>query len=299
MMNLEKGVVTLSFDCEAKWGMADLDLDWKNQLTDKNLTEAYEYILDTLKKYNIPSSFAFVGGMTETKDNFLNKTEQLLNNKNHEKWLAPVFKAAQNNDEGWFLPHILDLCRRDEIHEIASHGYTHIPFGTLSIEELNLEMQLIQDWSKSKEINCKTIIYPRNEIRFNELLINYDIHLYRNSPKLFHKKYFPKYINTFFEELNIFKKSELLNLSKGLPGGVFINWKYGPRRLIPNSISSIRYESILNDAVRKKNVAHFWTHPHNFITAPESRRIFEKLCKSIERKVNANQLIVKRQVDFI
>ena len=119
MMNLKKGIVTLSFDCEAKWGMADLDLEWKNQLTDKNLTEAYEYILDTLKKYNIPSSFAFVGGMTETKDNFLNKTEQLLNNKNHEKWLAPVFKAAQNNDEGWFLPHILDLCRRDEIHEIA------------------------------------------------------------------------------------------------------------------------------------------------------------------------------------
>lgn len=299
MINSEKGVVTLSFDCEAKWGMADLDLEWKNQLTDDNLTEVYKYILDTLKKYNIPSSFAFVGGMTESKDNFLSKAEQLLTNKNHEKWLLPIFKAAQDKDEGWFLPHILDLCRRDEMHEIASHGYTHIPFGNLSIEEVNLEMQLIQDWSKSKEINCKTIIYPRNEIRFNELLINYNIYLYRNSPNLFHKKYFPKYINTCLEEFNIFKKSESLNLAKGLPGGVFINWKYGPRRLIPNLISSIRYESILNDAVKKKNVAHFWTHPHNFITAPDSKIIFEKLCKSIKRKVDASQLIVKRQVDFI
>ena len=299
MINSEKGIVTLSFDCEAKWGMADLDLEWKNQLTDDNLTEVYKYILDTLKKYNIPSSFAFVGGMTESKDNFLSKAEQLLANKNHEKWLLPIFKAAQDKDEGWFLPHILDLCRRDEMHEIASHGYTHIPFGNLSIEEVNLEMQLIQDWSKSKEINCKTIIYPRNEIRFNELLINYNIYLYRNSPNLFHKKYFPKYINTCLEEFNIFKKSESLNLAKGLPGGVFINWKYGPRRLIPNLISSIRYESILNDAVKKKNVAHFWTHPHNFITAPDSKIIFEKLCKSIKRKVDASQLIVKRQVDFI
>ena len=299
MINSEKGVVTLSFDCEAKWGLADLDLEWKNQLTDDNLTEAYKYILDTLKRYNIPSSFAFVGGMTESKDNFLSKAEQLLTNKNHEKWLLPIFKAAQDKDEGWFLPHILDLCRRDKMHEIASHGYTHIPFGNLSIEEVNLEMQLIQDWSKSKEINCKTIIYPRNEIRFNELLISYNIYLYRNSPNLFHKKYFPKYINTCFEEFNIFKKSESLNLAKGLPGGVFINWKYGPRRLIPNLISSIRYESILNDAVKKKNVAHFWTHPHNFITAPDSKIIFEKLCKSIKRKVDASQLIVKRQVDFI
>ena len=95
-----------------------------------------DFLADDFKSYN--GSETNKEAKAGTKDNFLNKTEQLLNNKNHEKWLAPVFKAAQNNDEGWFLPHILDLCRRDEIHEIASHGYTHIPFGNLSIEELNL-----------------------------------------------------------------------------------------------------------------------------------------------------------------
>ena len=52
-------------------------------------------------------------------------------------------------------------------------------------------------------------------------------------------------------------------------------------------------------AVRNNNVAHFWTHPHNFITAPKSKIIFERLCRSIEEKVEANELAIKRQTDFI
>ena len=39
MNKTNKGIVTLSFDCEAKWGMADLSLNWTKELTDKNLVE--------------------------------------------------------------------------------------------------------------------------------------------------------------------------------------------------------------------------------------------------------------------
>ena len=85
MNKSNKGIVTLSFDCEAKWGMADLSLNWTKELTDKNLVEVYEYILEILKKHNIPSTFAFVGAMTETKDNFLAQTKPLMNGPNHKK----------------------------------------------------------------------------------------------------------------------------------------------------------------------------------------------------------------------
>ena len=47
--------------------MADLNLEWKKDLTNEKLIEAYEYILEILKKYNIPSTFAFVGAMTEQR----------------------------------------------------------------------------------------------------------------------------------------------------------------------------------------------------------------------------------------
>jgi len=300
MKKSDKGIVTLSFDCEAKWGMADLNLEWKKDLTNENLIEAYEYILEILKKYNIPSTFAFVGAMTETKDRFIGETEALMKGSNHAEWLKPIFNQITKDDDGWFFPNIIDLCKKDNMHEIASHGYTHIPFGNLSEDEINEEMKLIKDWSLRHEINCKTLIFPRNDINFIEKLNNYNIELYRSAPILFNVKNFPKYLNTFFEEFNIFKESEELD-SEGisLPGGVFINWKYGPRKIIPKTISNIRYKNILNHAEKRKRVAHFWTHPHNFITAPESKRIFEKLCQNIEKKVGSNKLEIWRQVDFI
>ncbi len=300
MKRSDKGIATISFDCEAKWGMADLSLDWTKDLTNENLVEAYEYILEILKKYNIPSTFAFVGAMTETKDRFITLTEPLMKGRNHEQWLKPIFNQITKDDDGWFFPNIIELCKKDNMHEIASHGYTHIPFSSLSEEEIIEEMKLIKDWSLRNKINCKTLIYPRNDISYREKLNSYNIELYRSSPKLFNFKNFPKYVNTFFEELNIFKASEELDVDGlSIPGGVFINWKYGPRKIIPKTISNIRYKNILNHAVKRNRVAHFWTHPHNFITAPESKRIFEKLCQNIEKKVESNKLEIWRQIDFI
>ena len=49
MNRSEKGIVTFSFDCEAKWGMADLNLHWTKELTNNILFEFYEYILEVLK----------------------------------------------------------------------------------------------------------------------------------------------------------------------------------------------------------------------------------------------------------
>tara|TARA_B100001142_G_scaffold330399_1_gene399294 strand:- start:20115 stop:21011 length:897 start_codon:yes stop_codon:yes gene_type:complete len=294
-----KGKVTLSFDCEGRWGMADRNHAWLSELTNNNLAEVYEYILETLKRYNIAATFAFVGALTETKENFLKNALPQLTGTNHQKWIKPILKSIDKN-EGWFIPEVFELVRGSHIHECASHGYTHTPFSCLDPSEFKTEMNLIKQWSIGKNIECKTLIYPRNDIKYSNLIKNYGIELYRKPPKLFYIKSFPKYLNTFFEELNIFKKSEALDLDKfSIPGGVFINWKYGPRKMIPRMISDLRYKNILNHAVKRSNVAHFWIHPHNFITAPESKVIFEKLCHQIQNKVELNQLEVHRQVDFI
>ena len=82
------------------------------------------------------------------------------------------------------------------------------------------------------ELNCKTLIFPRNDIVFLKLN-RYDIQLYRNLPKLIDIKYLPKYVNTF-GRIKYFKKSEELNFDKlCIPGGAFINWKYGPEDYAP------------------------------------------------------------------
>lgn len=298
-MKNDNGIVTLSFDCEGRWGMADRNHTWLSELTIDNLTEAYEYILETLNKYNIGATFAFVGAMTETKEDFINRSLPVLTGINHQKWLEPILKSI-DRDEGWFVPKVFELVKNNNAHECASHGYTHTPFSYLDSKEFITEMNLIKQWSVDKKIKCKTLIYPRNDINYSDHIKGYGIDLYRSSPKLFNVKKFPKFINSFFEELNIFKDSEELDsYGSAIPGGVFINWRYGSRKLIPNAISNMKYRNILNSAIKNNNIAHFWTHPHNFITAPESKKIFEKLCQQIAKKVETNELEVRRQIDFI
>ncbi len=294
-----KGKVTLSFDCEGKWGMADREHDWLSMLTNNNLIEAYQYILEILEKYNIAATFAFVGALTETKENFLNNSLPKLTGNNHQRWLQPIMKSIDHN-EGWFLPEVFELVKKSTIHECASHGYTHTPFSHLDSSEFITEMNLVKKWSLDNEIKCKTLVYPRNDIKYSKFLKDYGVLLYRKSPNLFHFKFFPKHLNTLFEEFNILKQSEkMISDECGIPGGLFINWKHGPRKLIPSKISNLKYRNILNDAVERNNIAHFWIHPHNFITAPETKKIFENLCQQIQNKVESDQLDIYRQIDFI
>ena len=82
-----------------------------------------------------------------------------MNGPNHKKWLKPIYSQLTENDEGWFFPNLINLCKKHNMHEIASHGYTHIPFSSLTDEEVTEEMKLIKDWSLRNELNCKTLIF--------------------------------------------------------------------------------------------------------------------------------------------
>ena len=52
------------------------------------------------------------------------------------------------------------------------------------------------------------------------------------------------------------------------------------------TISNIRYKNIINDAIKRNRVAHFWTHPHNFITAPDSKKYLKGCAKKFRKKLN-------------
>ena len=297
--NLKKGIVTISFDCEAKWGMADKDYDWLGLLDEKNVIESYKYILSVLEEFNIPSTFAFVGAMTESKNQFGKNIDLLMSNQSHEKWIKPILKKIEI-EEGWFFPNILELFGKAGIHEIASHGYTHIPFTLMKREEAELELRMIKEWSMRQEIDCKTFIFPRNLRSYDDLLKSYGISLFRDCPKDFKNKILPSSVNSFIEELNIFKLSEIfIEESNKIPGGVFINWQNGKRRLIPTSISLIKYKNMLKHASKTNGVAHFWIHPHNFITSPSTKVLFENLCKDIAKQRDSGLINIFRQMDYL
>jgi hypothetical protein len=297
-----KGTVTLSFDCEGKWGLADIYTPWDVNLTRSSLLSAYDFILQTLEKYDIPATFAFVGAFTETREEFLDKSYLNLSSERYANWMGPSkHRILEKSEEGWFLPELFEMVRGHQKHEIASHGYTHIPFTSLAGSDVKLELNMIRKWSDKKNIDCSTLIFPRNMVCHQEKLKDFGIFGYRDTPISLLNPIVPKYLRTLAEEIWILQKSE--KLKKGdpvrIPGGAFINWKSGFRRAIPTSISMLKYKSMIDNAIRRGEVAHFWVHPHNLITSPQTKKLFSDLCAQIALCKESMPLIVKRQKDYL
>ena len=299
---MSEGSVTLSFDCEGKWGMTDIYTPWDVNLTRANLLSAYDFILQTLEKYNISATFAFVGAFTETREEFLDISYPNLSSARYANWIGPSKdRILDKSEEGWFLPELFEMVLGQKKHEIASHGYTHIPFTSLAGSDVKLELDMIRSWSEKKNIDCSTLIFPRNIVYHQEVLKDFGIFGYRDPPISLLSPRVPKYLRTLAEEIWIFQKSE--KLKKGnptrIPGGAFINWKSGFRRAIPNSISMLKYKSMIDNAMKRGEVAHFWLHPHNLITSPQTKKLFSDLCAQIALCEESMPSTVKRQKDYL
>ena len=297
-----EGSATLSFDCEGKWGMTDIHTPWDVNLTRSALLSAYHFILRTLEKYDIPATFAFVGAFTETREEFLQVSYPKLSSSSYTNWLSfSRDRILDKSEEGWFLPELLDMVIGQKKHEIASHGYTHIPFSTLTEPDVRLELSMVQRWAEKKHIDCSTLIFPRNMVYHKEILKDYAILGYRDVPISLLGARTPRFLRTLAEETWIFQKSE--SFKKGepgrIPGGSFINWQSGFRRAIPAHMSLLKYRNMISSAVKLGGVAHFWLHPHNLITSPHTKKLFSELCAQIAYYRDSTPLVVKRQKDYL
>jgi hypothetical protein len=299
---MSEGSVTFSFDCEGKWGMTDIPTPWDVHLTRTNLLKAYEFILDILNEYDIAATFAFVGAFTESREIFLDQTLPILKSAAYSDWLDySMHRITDRTEEGWFVPELLEMVKDHSSHEIATHGYTHIPFSMLDKADVYTELGLINNWAKKNELECSTIVYPRNIIGHQELLEKFGISGFRDLPVTLFDRQIPKLIRTLIEEIWIFQKSEKIQEGNPIkiPGGTFINWRYGFRNYIPAPVSVLKYKSMIKDAKLRNRVAHFWIHPHNFITSPSTKILFRKICEEVSTQRNESTLVVKKQNDYL
>ena len=311
---MDKATFILSFDCEGKWGMADIIDDKINtSITNQNLTASYKSILTLLDKYQIKGTFAFVAALTMSIDEFKDKRDwfaksNVMIDKN-QKWLKNFFESAEgNNFNGWFHPSLLDLVINSHTrHEIATHGFTHLPLSENIIDQncFKHEMDRVQDIMTMKGLNARTIIFPRNLIGYLNLLNDYNIIGYRD--RLFKSgSIFLEKIKNIYHEINIFEKSQLFTLNSSqssvesikIPSGYFLNYKANIRKYIPYYLSVLRWESIIKDAIKHSGVVHLWTHPHNFILGKSQYKLFEGILKMVKEAVDCDKMKVMSQEEF-
>jgi peptidoglycan/xylan/chitin deacetylase (PgdA/CDA1 family) len=282
------GRFILSFDCEGKWGIADhLRPEHDALLSGGRLTEAYGWIAALLAETEVPATFAFTELM-------LLDPAALAALPGAEiaarlPYTSAAFaEIAAGRFDGWSLPEVAALVA--DRHEIATHGVTHAPWGEIDAAQARFELSL------TARAPGQTFIFPRNQVAHVEVLAEAGFTGYRLGPPPRSRAV------SLLQEANLASRSEPVPsaaVPQPIPAGYFINWRSGPRRLVPPALTRARARRILNHAARTGGVAHFWTHPENIASAPGTLVNLRAVIEEAVKLRDAGRIEIQTQRDFV
>jgi hypothetical protein len=261
----------LSLDCEGKWGVADVLTPVEHSaLSTKRLVEAYGKIIALLEEFDVPATFAFVGLFGESQaslERLSPELDQLA--KGSPDYLGAALRDIRvGSRDGWHGDWAIESVKGSRAgHEIALHGVTHVPWGSVDRQYLRDELKLLP-LLRSPVRQAETFIFPRNEVAHVDLLAAIGMKGYRLS------RTFASRAASLASEFNLFSAPEEGGSTKDglcrIPAGYFVNWRHGARRLVPRGLSSLRARQMLRSAEETGRVVHYWLHPENVASAPDT-----------------------------
>src|SRR5260221_6530533 len=213
---MKKGVLCISIDLELLWGRKDLDHSKFIKKTQKERT-IIKRLLALFDKYNIPVTWAVVG------------------------------KLYEGNDPLWSGKDIIKSIKDKKIHELGSHSYSHEIISEITREKATREV---------KKNMSKSFVFPRNKIKYLEILKRNGFISYRDKDKSEYELVIPRIPPTDIPKLN-----------KGLvsiPSSMYFVSGRGIRKYIPFGFRLFKSKLAINAAVKRKTVFHIWFHPIDF-----------------------------------
>jgi|SaaInlV_120m_DNA_3_1039746.scaffolds.fasta_scaffold07595_1 peptidoglycan/xylan/chitin deacetylase (PgdA/CDA1 family) len=301
------GRFIISLDCEGHWGMADKPRVARSYVTHEALMHAYEALLALFEEFEMAATFAFVGMFTLTnveRDRFAPQLGDLP--YRGESWLKHYHaEMAAGQEDGWFCPEAFEAVRAAPQHEIASHGFSHIPFDGPDTppEVLRHEFEMAQAIAKTKGVDMETFIFSRNQIGALAALGETGFTGYRAALGSSGGRFGAPALR-LAREMYVLDRAQpdVLVASDGMvtiPPGYFLNWRHGIRGMIPPALIVARWRHILRSAARHGQVAHIWTHPHNFISAPQTLDMFRNILAQAAQLRDAGKLQLQTQAAYV
>lgn len=286
----------ISFDCEGHWGMMD-HLEEHGRLGTAALEAAYGHLLSLLERHGLAATFAFVGAFTLSEEEFRGQPALLEGaGPASRRWLAPFLRDLEaRRTEGWFAPGAAAAVRRAGRHELAAHGFTHLPLleGELDGAELDRELSGVRRLPAFSGAGELTLVFPRNQVGFTGELASRGYAGYRDTLAR------PRHARSsrwrhLFDEANPFPSAQPHLPPAGgvavVPAGRMLNWRSGPRGAIPVSWTAGLWRRTLEDALRRGGVAHLWSHPHNFVTGRDMFELLESVLAHAAPLVRSGRL---------
>ena len=286
----------LSLDCEGKWGVADhLGPDEHRTLSDARLRKAYADILALLDEYDVPATFAFVGLFGESPAALKKLRPDLAGlTARAPHYLPPAWTDMdEGSREGWHGDWAVDSVGGARAgHELALHGLTHVPWGSVDRAFAAAELEIMKAL-ESPVRRSATFIYPRNEVAHVDVLAEAGFEGFRLAPPRRSR------LRSLLSELNLFSPPEAdpapAHGIAAIPGGYFVNWRSGGRRLVPVPVSRARARRMLARAERDGRVVQYWTHPENIASAPDTLRLLRGIVGMAARARDAGRCRILTQ----
>lgn len=261
------GTLLISLDCEGKWGMADdprmLDA---HPITDESLRWAYSQLFSLLEENELRATFAVVGLFVAGQASARAYLREAASIPASSYWMKiPTMALESRASDGWFYEDLPRLVGQSGQHELASHGFSHIPFLSRGFTEglAHSELAAMQRLSEERSWETQSMVFPRNQVAFTDLLGQYGIKRYRASRDGDGLAY---RIKSLLSEFNLRARSQYSESRQVVPAGYFVNWRSGARLVVPPSVTTLRWKRILQHATITEQCAHLWFHPHNLIT---------------------------------
>lgn len=289
------GTLLLTFDCEGKWGIVDcLTPRDRRCYTLQRLEAAYGEMLSLLQKYRIGATFAFTATFSMSRSEFEQMRPDIESSgAAAAPWMRQALREIENDDgDGWFAPSCFQAVKQDGIHEIGSHGFSHLPWGSsyATRQLLDAELSLNRKVAGFDAESVRTFVYPRNQVAHQDLLAQHGFHSFRGFRRSFGRP------ANLMREFNCFSPSERFGPTEGLPvaipSGHFLNWRRGLRRSVPLSFTVRRWEHMLRHAAHNGGVVHAWTHPENFVGVDSMFPLLEKILRFVADEREAGRLQV-------
>ncbi len=243
---MNKGVFCISIDFELLWGRKDLDYSKFIEKTKKERS-VIKKLLNLFKKYNVSVTWATVG------------------------------KLYESGDKLWSGKDIIDSIKKDKIHELASHSYSHEDFSKIP------KTQAAKEYHFPKGVS---FVFPRNKIAHLDLLKGNGFKNYRG-----------KDMSEFELLLPRIPATGLPKLSRGLieiPSSMYFVSARGIKKFIPQGLRLLKCKLGINRAVKQKQIFHIWFHPVDFVDNSKGLiKEFEEILKYASKMRSEDLLEIK------
>lgn len=288
----------LSLDCEGKWGAADaLTATHRRELTDDKLRAAYQEILSLLDDYQIEATFAFAGAFSQSAEEFAcirPEIERL--SRIAPDYLMPALRDIdETKGAGWHGRHLVDAVTDSRTaHEVALHGVTHVPWTSMDEEFAEAEMRLFERLEGPVR-DSRTFVYPRNLVAHPNILAAHGFEGFRTARPSRSR------LASLLSEFNLFDAPQQPRRGSGIapiPSGFFLNWRSGLRRLVPLALTSLRARKLLDRAAVTGGVVHYWLHPENVASAPDTLELLRSLIRDVAVRRDAGHCEVMTQLGY-